>query len=66
MKKRFNIAIQMDPLETINPKEDSTYVIAKEAQRRGYKIFHYGPKNLSIKNNKFFVKCCCEFAKKRD
>ena len=57
MKKRFNIAIQMDPLETINPKEDSTYVIAKEAQRRGYKIFHYGPKNLSIKNNKVFAKC---------
>ena len=58
MKKRFNIAIQMDPLETINPKEDSTYVIAKEAQRRGYKIFHYGPKNLSIKNNKVFAKGC--------
>lgn len=51
MKKHFKIAIQMDPLETINPKEDSTFVIAKEAQDRGYKIFHYLPKNISLKNN---------------
>ena len=41
MKKHFKIAIQMDPLEKINPNEDSTFVIAKEAQDRGYKIFHY-------------------------
>jgi glutathione synthase len=51
MKKHFKIAIQMDPLETINPKEDSTFVIAKEAQDRGYKIFHYLPKDISLKNN---------------
>ena len=38
MKKRFKVAIQMDPLEKINPNEDSTFVIAKEAQDRGYKI----------------------------
>ena len=44
MKKHFKIAIQMDPLEKINPYEDSTFVIAKEAQDRGYKIFHYLPK----------------------
>ena len=49
MKKHFKIAIQMDPLEKINPKEDSTFVIAQEAQRRGYKLFHYSPKDISLK-----------------
>jgi glutathione synthase len=58
MKKHFKIAIQMDPLETINPKEDSTFVIAKEAQDRGYKIFHYLPKNISLKNNQVTAEGC--------
>lgn len=56
MKKHFKIAIQMDPLEKINPKEDSTFVIAQEAQRRGYKLFHYSPKDISLKNNTIIVK----------
>ena len=46
----------MDPLETINPKEDSTFVIAKEAQDRGYKIFHYLAKDISLKNKKKIFK----------
>ena len=58
MKKHFKIAIQMDPLEKINPKEDSTFVIAQEAQRRGYKLFHYSPKDISLKNNTIFAKGC--------
>ena len=58
MKKRFKIAIQMDPLEKINPKEDSTFVIAQEAQRRGYKLFHYSPKDISLKNNTIIAKGC--------
>jgi len=58
MKKHFKIAIQMDPLETINPKEDSTFVIAKEAQDRGYKIFHYLPKDISLKNNQETAEGC--------
>ena len=48
----------MDPLETINPKEDSTFVIAKEAQDRGYKIFHYLAKDISLKNNQVAVEGC--------
>ena len=52
MKKHFKIAIQMDPLQKINPNEDSTFVIAKEAQDRGYKTFHYLPTDISLKNNK--------------
>jgi glutathione synthase len=56
MKKHFKIAIQMDPLDKINPKEDSTFLIAKEAQRRGHKIFHYLPKDITLKNNTIFAK----------
>ena len=58
MKKHFKIAIQMDPLEKINPNEDSTFVIAQEAQRRGYKLFHYSPKDISLKNNTIIAKGC--------
>ena len=58
MKKHFKIAIQMDPLEKINPKEDSTFVITQEAQRRGYKLFHYLPKDISLKNNTIIAKGC--------
>ncbi|NBQ46748.1 MAG: glutathione synthase, partial [Proteobacteria bacterium] len=46
MKKHFKIAIQMDPLESINIKSDSTYILALEAQKRGYRLFHYLPENL--------------------
>ncbi len=58
MKKRFNIAIQMDSFEKINPAEDSTYLIAKEAQLRGYKTFHYLPNDISIRNNQVIAKGC--------
>tara|TARA_B100000780_G_C21090143_1_gene439332 strand:- start:274 stop:1230 length:957 start_codon:yes stop_codon:yes gene_type:complete len=56
MKKLFNIAIQMDPWSTINPKGDSTYSLALEAQKRGYKLFCYSPNNLSLEKNKVNAK----------
>jgi glutathione synthase len=52
MKKHFKIAIQMDPLESINIKADSTYILALEAQKRGYRLFHYLPKNLIYENGR--------------
>jgi glutathione synthase len=52
MKKHFKIAIQMDPLESINIKTDSTYILALEAQKRGYRIFHYLPENLIYENGR--------------
>jgi glutathione synthase len=50
MKKHFNVAFQMDPWNIINPKADSTYMLALEAQQRGYKLFYYSPKDLSLDN----------------
>ena len=52
MKKHFKIAIQMDPLESINIKSDSTYILALEAQKRGYSLFHYLPENLIYENGR--------------
>ena len=52
MKKHFKIAIQMDPLESINIKSDSTYILALEAQKRGYRLFHYLPENLIYENGR--------------
>ena len=45
----------MDPLDSINIKTDSTYVLALEAQKRGYQLFHYLPENLIYENGKLFA-----------
>ena len=43
------VAIQMDPIETINIDADSTFVLALEAQTRGHALFHYLPQHLSLR-----------------
>ena len=50
--KKYNkiVAIQGDNIQTINPKTDTTLLLALEAQRRGYKIYYYETKNLTFSN----------------
>ena len=43
------VAIQMDPIESINIDADSTFVLALEAQKRGYRLFHYLPRDLTFR-----------------
>jgi len=38
----LRIAVQMDPLETVNPAGDSTFMMIEEAQRRGHRVSVYG------------------------
>ena len=38
----------MDPVEGIDIDADSTFVLALEAQRRGHRLYHYGPRELSF------------------
>jgi len=45
----LRVAIQMDPLESINPKSDSTLLMAREAQSRGHEIFYYTPRHLTYR-----------------
>ena len=41
------VAIQMDHVATIDIAGDSSFVMGLEAQRRGYRLWHYGPEDLS-------------------
>ncbi|HYD13572.1 MAG TPA: glutathione synthase [Allosphingosinicella sp.] len=43
----LRVAVQMDPLETINIEGDSTFAIMLGAQARGHRLFHYDPGALS-------------------
>ena len=44
----LSVAIQMDPIETIDIDADSTFVLALEAQARGHLLYHYLPRQLSL------------------
>ncbi len=46
------VAIQMDPIETIDIEADSTFVLALEAQDRGHKLYHYLPSDLSLREGR--------------
>ena len=46
------IAIQADPVEKINVKTDTTFLLALEAQKRNYKIYWYQTKDLDFINSK--------------
>jgi glutathione synthase len=41
------VAIQMDPIESIDITSDSTFALALEAERRGHTLLHYLPTDLS-------------------
>lgn len=44
----LSVAIQMDPIESVDINGDSTFVLALEAQERGHSLYHYGPADLSF------------------
>ncbi|MDX2221892.1 MAG: glutathione synthase [Rhodospirillaceae bacterium] len=48
----LTVAIQMDPIESVNINADSTFVLALEAQRRGHALYHYLPKHLSFREGR--------------
>ena len=50
------VAIQMDPLETVDIDGDSTFVLALEAQRRGHGLYHYGPRELAYKHGRIVAR----------
>ncbi len=41
------VAVQMDPIETINIDTDTTFALMLEAQRRGHLLYHYLPRRLT-------------------
>ncbi len=50
------VAIQMDPIESINIDADSTFALALEAQRRGHALFHYLPQDLVFRNHRLYAR----------
>ncbi|MDG2242579.1 MAG: glutathione synthase [Rhodospirillaceae bacterium] len=50
------VAIQMDPMDGINIDGDSTFVLALEAQKRGFSLFHYLPNLLSFRDGRVIAK----------
>jgi glutathione synthase len=50
------VAIQMDPIHTVNIDADSTFVLALEAQARGHALYHYLPQRLSLKDGRVTAK----------
>src|SRR5476651_1391684 len=51
----LKIAVQMDPIERINIKGDSTFALLLEAQRRGHKLAYYTPDRLALLNGRLFA-----------
>ena len=50
------ISIQMDPIELIDIKADTTFALALEAFKRGHELFYYNPKDLTYWNGKITAK----------
>jgi glutathione synthase len=46
------VAIQMDPLESIRVITDTSFALGVEAQKRGYRIFVYEPKDLTYQDGR--------------
>ena len=51
----LDIAVQMDPIERINIRGDSTFALLLEAQRRGHSIAYYTPDRLALRGGRVFA-----------
>ncbi len=50
------VAIQMDPISTIDPNADSSFALALEAQARGHALFHYLPTDLTYRQGRIVAR----------
>jgi glutathione synthase len=51
----LKVAVQMDPIQRINIKGDSTFALLLEAQKRGHKLAYYTPDRLALRDGRLFV-----------
>src|SRR6202140_715268 len=51
----LNVAIQMDPIERINIRGDSSFALLLEAQARGHALAYYTPDRLGLRDNEVFA-----------
>jgi glutathione synthase len=50
----LTVAVQMDPIDRINIRGDSTFALLLEAQKRGHKLSYYTPDRLAMLDVKVF------------
>jgi len=48
----LRVAVQMDPLESINIAGDSTFALMLAAQARGHRLFHYAAGDLTYRDGR--------------
>ncbi len=48
MPRALTVAVQMDPIESINIDADSTFALMLAAQARGHTLFHYEVRHLAL------------------
>jgi glutathione synthase len=48
----LRVAVQMDPLETINIAGDSSFALMLKAQERGHRLFHYAAGDLTYRDGR--------------
>jgi len=51
----LKVAVQMDPIERINIRGDSTFALLLEAQNRGHPIAYYTPDRLAMTEGQVFA-----------
>jgi glutathione synthase len=52
---RLKVAVQMDPIERINIRGDSTFALLLEAQGRNHEIAYYTPDRLALRGGEVFA-----------
>jgi glutathione synthase len=51
----LNVAVQMDPIERINIRGDSTFALLLEAQARGHRLSYYTPDRMAMLQGAVFA-----------
>ena len=52
----LKVAVQMDPIERINIKGDSTFALLLEAQARGYPLSYYTPDRMAQVGDRLYAR----------
>ena len=49
MARTLKVAVQMDPMETVNIEGDSSFALMLEAQARGHRLWHYEVRHMALR-----------------
>nr|WP_184156395.1 glutathione synthase [Sphingobium lignivorans] len=51
----LKVALQMDPMESLNIAGDSTFAIMLSAQARGHRLYHYRPDDMTWRDDRLYA-----------